>query len=220
MNDGIIFCNLNFIPMKPFVIQDTRSYDWNDIGIMDFRGESPTLKTSGVTSSWPLVRHSRFVPYDKIAEDLYVDQRHGKIPQNVVIFQPQALAKPAKTKSWLEKAVFFVFMVAVVAIGYPFYVGGGSLLQAVAPGLVAIGPDASELAISRHPEWPFTKKLELRAITTALSVAQLTSLTEFFGLRRNTLDSLWFVPVFWTMQFASRETQVDLLAHIIANDKK
>lgn len=107
---------------------------------------------------------------------------------------------------------------AGIAIGYPLYVGGGSLLAAVVPKVIETAPDAGEIAIAQHPEWPWGTKLKIRAITTGLHAAPTSALMDVLGLRSNKAEYLYLVPIFWIYQFTSRETQVKMLADTITKD--
>jgi hypothetical protein len=225
MKDGIIFQEfalIPLIPLKPFTELKNYCYDWNDIEIIDFRGRYTTLKTIGSDAPFiPLRKRNNIViPSHQIAESLFIHQQRGIIPHNVVIFQPQAASQSQRAKrgffARLQTAVFWVFVLAAIVVGYPLYVGGGSLLQAVIPKIADIAPDAADRAISRHPDWPLSTKLKLRAITTSTHAAPLNFLMDVLGLRQNSLEYLKIVPLFWVMQFTSRETQVDWLAQVIS----
>lgn len=219
MNDGIIFQDIAFCPKKPFAFPIHECVGWDEIEIIDFRGQYPSLKTtSGKT--WPTkLRNNPFVPYAKIAEDLYVDQHQGKLPQKVVIFQGQGPAQAPARRSRLGDLFFFLIVVAAIVVGYPAYKGRGSIPQAVAPMVGNILPDAVQLAISQHPEWPTGVKLELRTIAAASPlISPLSQLAEIFGYRQNASEYFSLITLFWIMELTSRDFQVKVFADDIAKE--
>jgi hypothetical protein len=183
---------------------------------------SHSAGTSAITLSES--DHARFL------ERWKVFQAHGDIPSTVTLIDqiPDEVRKksPESVKrgvverffTRLREAAFFVFVVAVIAIGYPLYLGAGSLVDAVAPMAAEIAPDAVKLAIAKHPEWPFNTRFKLTTIADGLHTAPLHFLAEIFGIRQNKPEYLILVPIFWTMEFAPREKQVEWLAAIIEKD--
>jgi hypothetical protein len=220
LRDGLVFREHNS-DGKGDYSHSFESFDWKEIDYLDVRTTHIEIKLKSGRE-----RFRSFEPTAKerreLAEKWSTYQQVGDIPSNVpLLHRDEALVEPQKAEphkagpgflSRVREAIFFVLVLAVIAIGYPYYVGGGSLLQAVAPGVAEIAPDAAELAISKHPEWPATNKLGLRTITTTLHAAPLNFLTNLSGLRQNSLEYLWFVPIFWIQKLTSRETQVDFLA--------
>jgi hypothetical protein len=75
-----------------------------------------------------------------------------------------------------------------------------------------------DLAIKNNPEWPLATKLTLSWLVTVVQATPTAALEELFGIQQNSLQSLWFMPLYWVEKLASRDWQVKTAAEIIANN--
>lgn len=210
MRDGLIIQEGYITPVKPFVDHDDHCYDWNEIEIIDFRPDIPTIKT---TTRGPIPfseTNPRYVPYAEIYESLYINQQRGNIPREVVLFQKTAAAARSRFGEKVRNGLFYLAILFAVFIGYPLYVGDGSLFNSVAPTLAEIMPDAVGQAIATHPEWQLETKLKLRGTALAARVTP-SSLFTFFQ-PDNSHNVLGYAVIFWIMKFQNRDQQVSMIA--------
>ena len=145
-------------------------------------------------------------------------QNHGDIPSTITLLDepappPTKDSNRSKSAGWLP-----LIILLTVTIGYPLFVGGGSLFLAAAPGLADIAPSAVEQAISKHPEWPFSTTIQLRTLIHGFAASPKDVTADLFGWRQNSLKSLWFIPVFWVETFVPRDKQIEMMAQLIESD--
>jgi hypothetical protein len=137
------------------------------------------------------------------------------IPTRVAVKFPEVKGKE-KGEGGALFGGFVVFIILLFAV--PFYMGGGSLGAAAIPGLVEIAPDSVDLAIKNNPEWPLATRLTLRGLVTVVQSTPTVALDTLFGIQQNSLQSLWFVPLYWVEKLANRDWQVKTAAEIITKN--
>jgi hypothetical protein len=226
MRDGLIIQEGHFIPVKPFIDHDDTCYDWNNVEIIDFRPDIPTIM--GAPTVMPPLPgvlldkgtrpfrkdHQLFFPYDTISESFYINQQRGNIPRNIVLFPKPAVVKRKTFGTKLRNGVIYLLILFIVFIGYPLYRGDGIILNAVAPTLAELMPDAVEKAISMHPEWSYATTLPMRGAALAAH-ATPASLTPIFFAPQNATNMFGYAVLFWLVKFTSRDQQVVLMANFI-----
>ncbi len=214
MRGGIVFAQFEanlFSRQKGRVWKRYYTYvDWKDV-------MSVTCDASFFSIETKIDHFSVYADFNKDLERLKerwaVLQNHGLIPSTATpIFREPEPKKKEKKEPPKGGAFSFPVVLLAIAVGYPMYIGGGSLYAAVAPDLADIAPDAAATAVKQHPEWPLTTRVTLVGVAKAYALSPQGVLADGLGLRQNSLKSLLLVPVFWIERFASRPTQVDLMA--------
>ncbi|MDE1992386.1 MAG: hypothetical protein KGI75_07770 [Rhizobiaceae bacterium] len=219
MNDGIIYASSFQYTGRRHESRIVQ-VDWKEAYLVDVADGRVTIERRG-QSALTVPKRFNEEGLKPFIEKVDIRQRTGELPHNVpFVYKETRKPVPEKTVS-IGRFVFstlqILFVLAVVAIGYPLFLGGGSLIVGTMPPVAEIAPDATALAVSRHPEWPAMRKLELTAGAAAFHAAPAEWLANSFGIHGNQPAFLLFVPVFWATQFLPRDKQVEVLAWGIEN---
>lgn len=215
MRDGIAIATfrskLRAKPSERTFTPDIEYVDWSRILTVQVAGNTLRIKLVDGDHRW-----SELSKDNDFHEQFRVYQSHGDIPKTVTLLDPPPPEPRKKDKKENKRGSWWPSVaLLVVAVGYPFYVGGGSLFVAVSPGIADIAPSAVEQAISKHPEWSLPTKLKLQVIAAGFAKTPEDVLADLFDLRQNSLQSLWLVPVFWLEKFVPRDKQIELMSEMI-----
>jgi hypothetical protein len=211
-DDGIAICEVRYGKSgnKSCAI---KQIPWESITGIDFSDGRAKFITRQGNVDGGILLHDR---EDRGGRERISDlQLKGAIPTRVAVKLPEVKNKAKSSEATTLLGGLLIWI--IILIGLPLYRGGGSLGASILPGLADIAPDSVDLAIKINPDWSLITRAKLAGMVVALETTPTEVVTTLFGIHENSIQSLWFVPVYWIEKLANRDWQVKTLASMISS---